>query len=441
MMRRASVILGTIAFAALWLASPSTGKKGEDPEEGLEYKTSVTSVELAVGVWDKQGHFVPGLTKDDFEVREEGKLVPVETFQLISLAQGASANQPGVQHDPERRRFILFLDLLNTGTRGIQAIRPHLMQFANQVLGPDDSILIAALMPDRRLQLLQDFDSPRERLPRIFEAIQGNGALNDERDRQEKELAEIFSRQDIVVSNPQGQADAVGQRASALQRAANLVRSYAVEEHSRSVHTLQALGGFADWVDQRDQDQSLRVMLYVSEGFPGHPAQDAIELVNQQIERFNRFAESNAGSSLPQRLARVPFDLELEPLYKLTAARLSRSRIITYAVDPLNQSNPGSDGRGHMGGSTRQISAPTQFLRVRPALNLLSEPTGGQAFIDHTDLGAALQQVVQDTSMRYLLTYRAPKHEKKKKKVKVYKIDVKVKKPDVVVRSRNTYVD
>ena len=100
----------------------------------------------------------------------------------------------------------------------------------------------------------------------------------------------------------------------------------------------------------------------------------------------------------------------------------------------------GNKSPATLGGTTRQLSAPSQFVEARVGLNLISDPTGGKAFVDQSDLASVLREVDQDSRMRYFITYKAPKHDKKKK-VKRYEIDVKVKRPDVKVRARDSYLD
>jgi hypothetical protein len=43
-------------------------------------------VQTDVMVFDKEGRFVKGLTRDDFRLRVDGQVVPIEAFELITQA-------------------------------------------------------------------------------------------------------------------------------------------------------------------------------------------------------------------------------------------------------------------------------------------------------------------------------------------------------------------
>ncbi len=94
-MRTQSLLVATVFFvaAAVALAQRPTG----DPRESIPRVgevMDVSIVNLDVVVTDRKGQRVHGLTKDDFEIRENGKLQPITNF----------AEYGGEERDPERLR-------------------------------------------------------------------------------------------------------------------------------------------------------------------------------------------------------------------------------------------------------------------------------------------------------------------------------------------------
>ena len=75
--RSVRVAVVFVAMAACWvgLARPSA----------QTFRGEVTTVEIPVTVTDRQGRLVRDLTKDDFEVFEDGKLQTVSTFALVDI--------------------------------------------------------------------------------------------------------------------------------------------------------------------------------------------------------------------------------------------------------------------------------------------------------------------------------------------------------------------
>ena len=62
---------------------------GQTPERGKQDQTEVLRVftelvQTDVMVFDKQGRFVNGLKREDFELKIDGKLRPVEFFERIA---------------------------------------------------------------------------------------------------------------------------------------------------------------------------------------------------------------------------------------------------------------------------------------------------------------------------------------------------------------------
>jgi hypothetical protein len=78
-LRAALLILFVFGQAALGQQDPG---KPQSTDEVLRINTEL--VQTGVTVLDKQGHFVDGLKKADFELRIAGRLVPVSFFKCKS---------------------------------------------------------------------------------------------------------------------------------------------------------------------------------------------------------------------------------------------------------------------------------------------------------------------------------------------------------------------
>ena len=75
-----------LAAAAALLQSPALlGQAQQTP--GVTFQVEVNYVDVDVVVTDEQGNFVTGLTREDFEVFEDGKPQKVDTFSLVRTAR------------------------------------------------------------------------------------------------------------------------------------------------------------------------------------------------------------------------------------------------------------------------------------------------------------------------------------------------------------------
>ena len=68
-------------------------------------------------------------------------------------------------------------------------------------------------------------------------------------------------------------------------------------------------------------------------------------------------------------------------------------------------------------------------------LRTLADETDGRAIVNQNDLDKGLRQIIRDTSAYYLIGYNSAS----KSDGKFHKVDVKVKRPGVQVRSRKGY--
>ncbi|MGH9650469.1 MAG: VWA domain-containing protein, partial [Terriglobales bacterium] len=129
--------------------------KVEEPEE--TFRVSVEVVNVFFNVKDKRGALIPGLTKGDFEIYEDGKPQTIKYFS-------AESNQP------------LTLGLLLDTSGSVQFVLEQEkqvgMSFLNDVLGPKDLAFLINF--DVGVEMLQDFTNSRDRLRRAFERARIN---------------------------------------------------------------------------------------------------------------------------------------------------------------------------------------------------------------------------------------------------------------------------
>ena len=101
----------------------------------------VRVVNVDVVVTDKAGHRVTGLTKDDFEILEDGKPQKITNFDeergvAAASAAGSTVEAAAAAHRP--RRFIIFVDNDSLQTVARKRLFTALRHFAETQLLPGD---------------------------------------------------------------------------------------------------------------------------------------------------------------------------------------------------------------------------------------------------------------------------------------------------------------
>ena len=113
-------VLSIVLTAALCCTTASAGQQarpsGAAPEpQNPTFRLQVEVVEMDVRVTDAKGNFVRNLTKDDFQIFEDGKEQTVTTFSLVDIPIEPSS-QP-VSRPPRLSRMSRVTSAASTAAR------------------------------------------------------------------------------------------------------------------------------------------------------------------------------------------------------------------------------------------------------------------------------------------------------------------------------------
>ena len=125
---------------------------------------------------DKTGAFVKGLTKDDFEIYEDGRLQAPTVFSYIDIPiekpfTPANASAPIEPDIRETRRnfdgriYVLLLDDLHTNVTRTNSVRNVAKQFVNRYLGLTEFETNRILFSLLSARLIQEVGIERVRAP------------------------------------------------------------------------------------------------------------------------------------------------------------------------------------------------------------------------------------------------------------------------------------
>lgn len=188
-MRKIVVAVALVLFAASSLsqqpAAPKPVTATATPVAApppLVEKIEVSVVNVDVTVTDRHGKPVAGLTRDDFEVLEDGKPQPISNFYAVDNVQAKSdstaepaleVTQPASQ-DRFRRKVLVLIDNQNTTPHGRNVALDRLEQFINEHF--DDGRYdwsIATI--DKRLHMVLPMTSSKAILHRVVAEVRATG--------------------------------------------------------------------------------------------------------------------------------------------------------------------------------------------------------------------------------------------------------------------------
>jgi len=434
--RRAAAAAGTLA-ALLGLAglvhpaaaqtepAPAEPTDGAPPEVFFE-RLEVHVVNVDVYVTDRDGNPVTGLTKDDFELYEDGRRVPITNFYAVAggrpqtQAPGAlgeaapGETAPGPPAAPldaarvpedQRLHLVVFVDNLHIAPFGRNRVMRELQAVLGGMLGPDDRAMLVAF--DRTLEVRQEFTSDPRLIARGLDGLEKLTGFAVQRARERTDVLGALERAPDAIS-AQGDVDFYAKSAH--------------DDLRRTVAALKQLVGSLGGVPGR------KALLYVSDGIPMTPGEDLFYL----LER--RFANNLTTSSI--QAARYRMQREFREL----TAQASSSRVTFYTLDARGLQSHSSLSAEH-GGSPDASYLEADILNdsnLAAPLQLMAEETGGLAAFNTNNVRGALERMARDFDTYYSLGYTPAHHGDGR----YYPIEVRVPgRRGLVVRHRDGYRD
>ena len=175
---RAASLLAVLATQAIL-----SGQSAQPPSPPLPtFKADVEYVEVDVLVTDAKGALVRNLTKDDFQVYEDGKLQTVMNFTIVDLPIERAVRplfaerpiEPDVQSNEQPfngRTYVMVLDDLHVAALRSQRVKIAARQFIERQMAAND--LMAIVFTGGRSQDAQDFTSNKRLLLRSVDRFMG----------------------------------------------------------------------------------------------------------------------------------------------------------------------------------------------------------------------------------------------------------------------------
>jgi len=371
--------------------------QGQSPRRsGFRFKVTTSMVLVNVTVRDKQGNLVRGMTKDDFQLFEDGKPQTIADFgfedtDAIALQMqegpavtGVAGAPPPPPPDPQtsdemrnRRIIIMFFDFTAMDPEQIDRSVDAAKKFVEKQMAPADLVALVSLASSMRLDL--DLTANRERIQKMLDSyITGQGQGFDAGDT--------------------GSAEGAAETGGAFTADDTDYNVFNTDRKLEALESLmQTLGGI----------QQKKSIIYFSNGI------------------------SRSG-------------IENQAALRSATAMATKTNCSIYPVDirGLAAMPPGGEAQS---ASIHGVSAYTGAATInqfesnassQETLSTLAADTGGKAFLDSNDFGQVFQRVQNDTSAYYVLGFFStnPLEDGKYRRLLV-----KVKRPDVKLEFRQGY--
>jgi VWFA-related protein len=432
---RDRVARGVLAFAAVcaagsWLLAQQATPQQPPPQRPPVFRAGANFVLVdAYPVAD--GRFVEGLTKADFEIRENGKPQAVEEFEFVRVEPSPESDRPDPRTqaemldqvgDPRNRIFVAYFDLYHTNLTGSHSMQRPLVDLLEQVLAPRD--LFGAVTPKVRPQDIV-FGRKTTSLERQLADNWFWGMRQRlEREPEENSLVDCFV--DLKI-DPQ---DLINRRREdkVITHLEDLMAYLGSVREARKIVLMFTSG----WLLYRPNPGAIDAMMKSQIGQFGPPPRPTVGVAGgKMIVGETDMPPRPSCVQEFQRLYMLDNEVRMRDLLSLA----NRNNVTFYPVNPAGIEVFDKAPHEPFVGPTGLVDDMDRIRFRTDTLLTLASNTDGIAVISN-DLRGGLRRVVDDVSAYYVLGYYSTD---RNFNGGYRRIDVKVSRPGVQVRARRGY--
>lgn len=403
-----------VAIVALPLAAQKNPPEPAQPK--LVESIDIRVIDVDVIVTDRKGNPVTGLTKDDFEVYENGTKKVVTNFYEVegTKAKNVAVEVPGQPaaepsndqlNENLKRRIIFYVDNLSLAPFNRNRVFQQMKEFVQKVMRPGDEAMMATY--NRSMKIRVPFTRDINQIISMIDTISKESGLGVAAKSEWKQVQD-------QIRDAQSYDDAM-----------SIARSYASSnEHDlrQSVASLNGLLTTLAGVEGK------KILVLTSEGFPMQPGREAFYM----IDEMQRTKGWGVGSTM---LETVSYDAS--NLIQSVAKTANANDITMYTIHAAGLVG-GTDMSAEYSNPTSTTVTQAASTNSMESMQLMADMTGGLASVQSNNFAAAFQRIQRDLDSYYSLGYRAGTERVDRQRY----LSVKLKnRKDLIVRSRQTFVE
>ena len=387
-----------VALAGLLLSAVPGPAQGPDELRQFDDRAFVFEVQVPVNVTARGGEPVRGLGPDDFQILDEGQVQEITGFRVVDLDLIAPDERRVIEADygipPAARRHFLFLfDLSFSAPTSVGKARAAAQEFVLEHMHPTDLAAVAVQTVESGPQLLITFTPDRAQLARAIATL-GNPRLLNLATKDplgfmiDAPSASIAGALDVGGVNEDIRAmerDLNAYLQVIGNEMAKYEKSYARGQISSWTGSLQGMARILASVQGRKH-----VVLF-TEGFDGRL------LFGRQPDFFDQEMHREQEAIDTGQYGRVDTD-----------NRYGNTQLLGNVNRMLNEFQRANAAIHTVDISGLRADLPEEHrTRIvhRDALHYLANETGGALHEDANDFGAELSDVLESSTVTYLLSF------------------------------------
>ncbi|HKS25039.1 MAG TPA: VWA domain-containing protein [Thermoanaerobaculia bacterium] len=375
--------------------------------------------EVDVVVVDGAGKPVSGLTKADFELRVDGRVRDISNFYAAEgdrspvTGDGAATPPSSVTSHPSPvtsspspvppTHVVVFVDEERLDLRERNRVLASLGKFVESHLRPGVDVAVIVFNHGLKTRLQPTRDSAK--LHAIIDEISRETPRLNETLSERRRIMQMID--DAVVEN--------GRRGGLLSPDVIKQRMFVYGEH-QITDLRQSLEAIELVMKRLRGATGRKVFVHVSSGLPLQPA----------VELYDYFERR-----LHQSISLDKVGLQQMSAYQYLVGAAQAAGVALYTIDASGLT--GDEGSNLQTNSVDHLDSHLMRDNLHGPLQMLADETGGKAIINENDFDRAFGEIEAQYTTYYSLGFRADSDKA------THKIDVRVKRPGLTVRSARAY--
>ncbi len=350
--------------------------------------TTVTVVEVPVQVISG-GNPLRNLTMDDFEILDGRRSVKITGFEVVDLSTVDGKPTENPVPVAARRHFLLLFDLFFTTPDSVGRAQQAAADLVLQELHPTD--LVALALYDTRPRLVLGFTSDRSQIRQAIRSLGKIETGESIRDPLGLVIGDLSADPPVNSDLGDGGGQANLDVDSLLSQTQRELRSLqgAAERGRASSHVAALTSGMSELANWMYSIEGRKHVVFLSEGF------DNSILVGQQALGDTREQQQILDRQLAVADGRTA-EVDNEELFGSSSAQNSMHQMLARFRE-ANCTIQAVDVSG-------QVRSESQSNRA--SLSMMASDTGGEMFANFGDLGDAMSEMLERTSVTYLLAFQ-----------------------------------
>ncbi len=408
------------AFAQKTAKKTPEGSRAADVTAGFIGETvNVNVVNVDVYVTDSKGNRVKGLTRDDFQIFEDGRPMAITNFLAMDEGKPAptgspllvvpNAETPAPAPEPppavpnaedQRLVLLIYIDNLNLRPFNRNRVLKDLRVFLNTKLRRDDLVMLVSY--DRSVHVRQPLTSDPSLVNSQLVELEKVSAQGTHADSERRDALQRIEE----TNDP---SEALG-----------YARQYAESQYNDLAFSIDAL---RDIVNGLAGMPGRKAVVYVSDGLQLIVGQDVYQAVQEKFKDSTGITSS--------------FDYDTSRRFRELTASANANRVTFYTIDAAGLRSYSSISAENQTPGQGVFIDQIQIQNLQSSIRLMADETGGKALINSNTFLPGLEKIAEDFRTYYSLGY-SPQHAGDGR---YHEIKVKLKKKGLVARNREGYRD